>query len=182
MEFPIKIYKQPRLRNPYLIAGWADAGFVSTNAIHYLIDKLGAQEFAEIEPPEYSLLPHSSIKRGVLQGLEYPESSFYYWKNHSSTEDLIIWSSTPPAMKHYEFANLIVDVAEHFGVERIYTIGGIYANITHTEEPKVFAVINNSKLRRYLKNYGVELGLDYHGPTSTGQGYRLARPKIFVNT
>ena len=166
MELPIKIYKQPRLRNPYLIAGWADAGFVGINAVNYLIDKLGAQEFGEIEPSDYFLLPHSSIKGGVLQGIEYPESSFYYWKNDKSTEDLIIWGSTPPALKHYEFSSLIVDVAEHFGVERIYTVGGIYANIAHTEELKIFAVINNPRLKWYLKNYDVELGLDYHGPTS----------------
>ena len=51
MELPVRIYKRPRLRNPYLIVGWADAGHVGIDAIDYLIEQLGAEEFGEIEPP-----------------------------------------------------------------------------------------------------------------------------------
>ncbi len=166
MKSPVKIYKRPRLRNPYLIAGWTDAGLVGISAIAYLIDKLGAKEFGEIEPHDFCLLPHSLIKGGVLQEIEYPRASFYYWKDKKSIADLIIFESEPPALKHYEFVNRIVDVAQLFGVERIYTVGGVYADIAHTEEPKVFAVINNPKLKGYLKKHDVELGQDYHGPTS----------------
>ena len=36
----------------------------------------------------------------------------------------------------------------------------------YTEKPRVFAVINNPRLKKYVTDYGVELGLDYHGPTS----------------
>ncbi len=166
MESPLRIYKRPRLTNPYLIVGWADAGLVGLAAADYLIDKLGAQEFGEIEPHDFSSLPHSLIKGGVLQEIEYPGNIFYYWKNKRTTGDLIILGSKPPALKHYEFANLILDVAELFGVKRIYTVGGIYANVAHTEEPRVFAVTNSARLKKYLRHYDVELGIDYHGPTS----------------
>ena len=166
MRPPLRIYKRPRLRNPHLVIGWTDAGFVGINAVDYLTDKLGAEEFGEIEPHDFSLLPHILIKRGVLQEIEYAENSFYYWKNKKATGDLIIFGSKPPAINHYEFASLILDVAERFDVSRIYTVGGIYANIAHTEKPTVFAIANNLRLKRYLTQYEIESGVDYHGPTS----------------
>ena len=167
MQPPVRIYKRPRLRNPYLVVGWADIGLVGINAVDYLANKLKAEEFGKIEPYDFALLPHISIKGGVLQEIEYPRNSFYYWKNKETTGDLIILGSSPPALHHYAFANLILDVAELFGVRRIYTVGGIYANIAHTERPRVFAIVNNARLKDYVTHYDVELaGIDYHGPTS----------------
>lgn len=166
MEPPIRLYKRPRLKNPYLIVGWADAGLVGIEAIDYLIDKLDAEEFGEIEPHYFSFLPHSIIKGGVLQEIEYPRNTFYYWKNKKSTNDLIISGSRPPAINHYQFANLILDVAEYFKVNRIYTVGGIQAHIAHTEKPRVSAVVNNPGLKKYVMHYNISLGMNYHGPTS----------------
>lgn len=166
MELPVRIHKRPRLSNPSLVVGWTDIGLVGINAIDYLTNKLRAEEFGEIEPYDFSSLPHILIKGGVLQETEYPRNSFYYWKNKETTGDLIIFGSSPPALHHYEFINLILDVAELFDVRRIYTVGGIYANIAHTERPRVFAVINNPELKNYVMHYDVEWGIDYHGPTS----------------
>ena len=166
MELPIRIRKRPRLRNPYLIMGWADAGLVGIDGIDYLIDKLGAEVFGEIEPQYFSFLPHSTIEGGVLQEIKYPSNSFYYWKNKKSNNDLIILGSKPPAINHYELANLILDVAESFKVSRIYTVGGIQAHISHSEKPKVSAIVNNPALKNYAKHHGLRLGMNYHGPTS----------------
>ena len=166
MDPLIKIYQRPRLRNPYLIIGWADAGIVGSSTVEYLVDKLGAKELGEIEPHDSSLLPYILIKGGVVQEIEYPENSFYYWENDKSTSDLIIWSSKPPAVHHHQLASAILDVAELFGVSRIFTVGGLYANVVHTEKPRVFAIINNPKLKKYLNYYDLESGMDYHGPAS----------------
>jgi len=166
VESSVRIYERPRLRNPNLVIGWADAGFVGTTTVDYLIDKLEAEEFGEIEPRDFSLPPNSIIQGGVLEDIEYPESSFYYWKNKKSTNDLIIFGSKPPAIYEHEFANLILDVAELFRVNRIYTVGGIYSNTAHTEQPRIFAIINNPRLKKYLAHYDVELGSDYRGPAS----------------
>jgi len=166
MELPIRINKRPRLKNPYLIMGWADAGLVGIDAIDYLIDKLGADVFGEIEPQYFSFLPHSTIEGGVLKEIEYPSTSFYYWKNKKSNNDLIMLGSKPPAMNHYELANLILDVAESFKVSRIYSVGGIQAHIAHTEKPRVSAVVNNPGLKNSIIRQGLKLGMNYHGPTS----------------
>jgi len=176
MDPAIRIYKRPRLKNPSLVIGWADAGLVGIRAVDYLTEELGATEFAEIEPHDFALLPNSIVKNGVLQEIEYPANSFYYWKNQKAEEDLIMLGSRPPALHHYEFANLVLDVAELFKVKRIYTVGGIYANVAHSARPRVMAVINSSRLKNLVANYGVELSLNYHGPTSmNGLTIGLAR-------
>ncbi len=166
MESPLIIYKRPRLRTPSLVVGWMDAGLVGISATDYLTDQLGAEEFAEIEPPDFSLLPLSLIKGGVLQEIEYPASCFYYWKNKKSTSDLIILGSKPPDLHRYEFANLVLELAELFKVKRIYTVGGVRTDITDAENPRVFAVVNNYHLKRYITQQGLEMGADYHGPTT----------------
>ncbi len=166
MDSAIKIFKHPRLKSPSLIVGWEDAGFVGKRAIDYLIDELDTEEFGEIDPYDFSLLPNSVIKKGVLQGIEYPTTTFNYWKNKKSGEDLIIIGSSPPAIHHYKFTNLILDVAEMFNVRRIYAVGGLYASVAHTSSPGVFAIINHPGLKDYVTRQGIELGLSYRGPTS----------------
>ena len=49
----LNIYKRPKFSNPRLLlgfSGWMDGGDVSTGTVKCLVDKLGAQGFAEIEP------------------------------------------------------------------------------------------------------------------------------------
>jgi proteasome assembly chaperone (PAC2) family protein len=174
----VRIYNRPDLRNPYLIIGWADAGLIGTTAINYLTDKLGAEEFGEIDLHDFSLMPYIFIKDGVIQELEYPDSSLYYWKNKNLDRDLIIWGGKPPTINHYQLANAILDVAKLFSVSRIYTMGGLYANVTHTEKPRVFAIINKSILKRYLSLYDIESGTDYHGtPSMNGLVLGLAQQR-----
>lgn len=166
MKSPLKIYERPRLRNPYLVIGWSDAGKVGIGVTDYLINKLGAEEFGEIEPHKFSLVPNVLVKDGVLEEIEYPATSFHYWKNKNSTSDLIIFGSQSPQQNQYEFANLILDVAELFSVKRIYAVGGVPANIPPDENPNLFAVANSTRVKRYLKPYDVGVSMDYYGPTS----------------
>lgn len=166
MKSPLRIYERPRLRNPLMVVGWDDAGHVGTGVTDYLISKLGAEEFAEIEPHKFSLVPNTLVKGGILEEIEYPNTAFHYYKNKNSASDLIIFGSQSPPQNQHEFASLIVDLAELFSVKRIYCSGGIPANIPHDEEPGLFAVANSTRVKRYLKPFGVEMGLDYYGPSS----------------
>ncbi|MFC2034224.1 PAC2 family protein [Chloroflexota bacterium] len=166
MEPPIRIFKQPALRNPSLIIGWADAGLVGINTIDYLIEKLDAEELGGIDSHDFSLLPDVVIKKSVIKDIEYTNHTFYYWENNKDMEDLLLLGSRPPDMNHYKFANLILDVAELFHVKRIFTVGGLYTDVSHTEIPRISAVINDSDLKDYLKPYDVDLSMNYHGQSS----------------
>ncbi len=180
MKSPLKIFERPRLRSPLMVVGWDDAGRIGTGVAGYLISKLGAEEFAEIEPQQFSIVANTSVKDGVVEDIEYPETSFRFYKNKNSTSDLIIFDSPSPPQNQHEYASLILDLAETFNVKRIYAAGGIPANIPHDEEPALFAVANSSRVKRYIKPFGVEMGLDYYGPTNiNGLLTGLARQRGF---
>ncbi len=49
MKSPVRIHKRPRLKNPYLIVGWEDAGLVGINAIDYLTDNKELQELITMQ-------------------------------------------------------------------------------------------------------------------------------------
>ncbi|MDO8577829.1 MAG: PAC2 family protein [Dehalococcoidales bacterium] len=149
-----------------MVVGWDDAGRIGTGVAGYLISKLGAEEFAEIEPQKFSIVPYTLVKDGVVEEIDYPDTSFHYYKNKGSSSDLIIFDSPSPPQNQHEYADLVLDLAELFKVKRIYSAGGIPANIPHDEEPALFAVANSSRVKRYIKPFGVEMGLDYYGPTS----------------
>lgn len=149
-----------------MVVGWDDAGHVGTGVCDYLISKLGAEEFAEVEPQKFSMVPNTLVKGGVLEEIEYPNTTFHCYKNKDSGNDIIIFGSQSPSQNQHEFASLVVDLAEIFHVKRIYSAGGIPANIPHDEDPSLFAIANSTRGKKYLKPFGVEMGSDYYGPTS----------------
>jgi len=169
MKTPIKFYKKPKLLNPCLVVGWPDAGYVGATVVTYLKDKLGAEVFCEIEPYEFSMSPEIVVKRSVIEALRFPKNEFFSWRNETSPDDLIIFRGTHPVSKAYDFANLILDVAQEFDVRRIYPVGGLLSGISHTEKPKVLAVTNKTELRTYLTDFDVEASVNYQGhPTLNG--------------
>lgn len=161
----IRLERNPRLKNPYLIVGWPDAGYVGMKAVSFLQNRVGAIYLGDIEPYEFSAMPDSIIKNGLLQALEFPTSQFHYWKSKKAS-DIIFFLGRQPALRPYAFASLILDVAQKFAVRRIYTVGGFYASLLHTEKPRILAVVNDVSLKRYIRDYDVDIGPDYHGPTS----------------
>lgn len=153
----IKLYKKPKLRNPQMFAVWPGMGRVGPIAANYLRKKLGAEELGQIDPSGFFFHSEISVKDGLLELPGLPASRFYYWKNKYSLSDLLIFiADAQPQLKGYKLANLVLDVADQFGVKKIYT-SGASAIIPHPERPRVLAVPNNTKLLEYLKGYDVVL-------------------------
>ena len=63
----INFLKKPRLKNPNLIVAWPGMGEVAFKAARYLIEKLGAEEFANIDPQDFFYLTGSVVKEGLLE-------------------------------------------------------------------------------------------------------------------
>jgi proteasome assembly chaperone (PAC2) family protein len=72
---------------------------------------------------------------------------------------------TEPHHNWRRYAEAILGLAKETGVQRIYTIGGFLADISHQGEIPITASTNNRKLVAELKNAEVEL-TNYRGPTS----------------
>jgi uncharacterized protein (TIGR00162 family) len=158
----IKVYKEPKLTKPILVAAWPGIGNVALVATSYLRENLDAKEFAEIDPLSFFDLNGVSIADNLIQPPRFPQSIFYYWKRGRAGNDLIIFlSEAQPTSQSYEFANKILDVAQKFGVEQVYTLAA--AIVSHfNEKPRVWAAATDSELLNHLEKGGLVLKGDFY--------------------
>ena len=157
----IKLYKKPELKNPIMFCGWPGIGNIGITAIDSLRAVLRAQEFAEIEPWDFFDPRKVSIEEGLLKDLEFPSSKFYFKRIKERDLIFFIGQEQPSegAMRYaegtkaYQMANLVLDVAEKFGCQRVYTSGAAVTQVHHTAKPRVWAVPNNKNLIDEILEY-----------------------------
>ena len=173
----LNIYARPNFNNPRLLlgfSGWMDGGDVSTGTVKFLIDKLDAQKFAEIEPAGFYIYsfpgsmevtalfrPHTQIKDGIIKTYEIPANTFYY----SEQSNLILFLGKEPNLNWEEFAECIFSVCAEFGVKMIYFIGSVAGLVPHTREPRLFCSVSQAGLKEKFQHYGVKF-TNYEGPAS----------------
>ncbi len=163
--------EKPSLHKPYLVIGfegWPNAAEVSSFALQHLVDSFKAKQFASIPTEIFyqisSLRPMAVIKEGRLLELKLQGNHFYYVKNPLSN-DLILFYGVEPHLRWDIFADLVLDLAERFGVIQIFTVGGTYDYIPHTYPPMVSALFNHEELREKVIQAGLVL-TEYSGPIS----------------
>ena len=176
-EQSLIIYQRPKLVKPYLVMGfegWPDAGKVSSNAIAYLRDKLACRKLAEVKPDDFYLFqspgaevgrPVTEIEGGLVKALSRPTTTFWFYKTKGSAHDLVLMLGREPELRWGDYVSLILDLAQDFGVVRIYTIGGTYDVVPHTIEPLLGVVLSDSSLEAEMRGYGVQ-PINYKGPSS----------------
>lgn len=157
----VRLYKEPELENPVMVASWPGIGNIGIIAVDTFRAMVDAEEFAEIEPWDFFYPKRVVIKNGELKELEFPASKFYF--KRTGTKDLTFFvGEEQPAdggrayaegRKAYQMANLVLDVAQRFGCRRVYTSGAAVAPIHHTMKPKVWAVPNTKRLIPEIKKY-----------------------------
>jgi len=143
--------EKPSLRNPTLIAAWPGMGMLARMSADYLIKQLDAIQFAEIRSPSNDIY----FKDGMGKLSHYKHRFFHYDGKH---DDLIVCSGEiqPQSLSELkELANQVLDVAEEFGVKRVYTFAAIPN--PRDVKPRVFGVVNKPELREFLKKSGVQL-------------------------
>ena len=157
----IRLYREPELEKPILIAGWPGIGNVGIAAVDTLRDQLQAEEFGEIEPWDFFYPNKVTIKDGLLGDLEFPTNKFYYKRLEKKDLIFFIGEEQPSGRgmlyaegeKAHEMANLILDVAEKFGCKRVFTSGACVSLIHHKAKPRVISVVSSQKLKAEVKEY-----------------------------
>lgn len=157
----VRIYKDPELDRPVLIAGWPGIGSIGLLAVDTMRRLLGAEEFGEIEPWEFFYPRRALIRGGELTELEFPSNRFYFARTARYDLIFFIGEEQPPTgragyaegRKAYELAGLVMDVAEDFNCRRVYTSGAAVAPIHHTSRPRVWAVPNHPSLVGEVRGY-----------------------------
>ena len=149
-----KLRARPKLKSPNMLAAWPGVGNVSMLVATYLERKLDFKELGEVEASHFFDPIGVVVKDNVVEAPQFPQSTFYYWKNKGEGSDIILFiGEDQPAAKGYELANCVLDVGLRFQVKRIYTCAAALTRMHHTEQPKVWGVASNQKLTDKLKEY-----------------------------
>jgi proteasome assembly chaperone (PAC2) family protein len=157
----IRLYQEPQLENPILVASWPGIGNIGIIAVDTLRGLLEAEEFGEIEPRDFFYPKRVLIRKGILEHLEFPSSRFYFKKTQGRDVIFFIGEEQPSeggrmyaeGRKAYRMANLVLDLAEKFECGRIYTSGAAVALIHHTTKPRVWAVPSSENLMAEIRGY-----------------------------
>lgn len=145
----VRYVKEPKLVNPVLIEGLPGVGNVGKLAADHLIDETGAEKIAEIYskhfPPQV-LVEDSGVIRQV-------NNELYCLKN----PDILILGGDYQGLTsegQYELADVVLNIAEKFGVKKIFTLGG-YGLGRMIKRHRVLGAATNMHLVKEMKKYGV---------------------------
>jgi len=156
-----RLYKEPKLGKPDMVASWPGIGNIGLIAIDTLRGQIQAEELGEIEPWDFFYPSKVIIRGGVLEDLEFPASRFYYKRLGKRDLIFFIGEEQPTdggrmyaeGRKAYHMANLVLDVAQRFGCRRVYTSGAAVALTHHSLKPRVCAVTSGEDLIKEVKGY-----------------------------
>jgi proteasome assembly chaperone (PAC2) family protein len=167
----------PNLSGPRMLlgfSGWMDGGEVSTGTVKYLVDKLDARKFAEIEPESFYIYnfpgsmemtalfrPHTKITDGLIRTFEVPTNEFFYHEQ----SNLILFDGKEPNLQWSDFMDCVFSLCSQLDVRMIYFIGSVAGLVPHTREPRLLCSISDPTLKEAFQHYGVRF-TNYEGPAS----------------
>ena len=175
MQTEVRYYHQPKVNKPVMVCGLPGIGSVAWLAVNHLQKELKAELFAEVFSPMFSpkvwLTDDGVVK--LMKG------EFCFWKNKKSGTDLLLFSANEQPYSpegQYELAEVVLDLAEKFEVQRVITMGGM-ATDKFTEQPKVYVGGTDVELVKELEGYGA---VKLAGGAITGTNgliFGLAKPR-----
>jgi len=152
-DITIHTLQDLELDSPILIEGLPGVGHVGKLVADLLIDELDAERIADIYsihlPPQVVALEDSTVRM--------VRNELYAHRAKDGNDLLILAGDHQSATNegHYILCNAFLDIAQQFGVSRIYTLGG-YATYQLEDADSVVGVVNNVDLIEELSGYGVE--------------------------
>ena len=152
----INILEEVELENPIFIEALPGIGHVGKLAADHMIDELGATKFAEIFSPTFP--PQVLVRdEGVIENMF---NELYYIKDLGEDNlDLIILVGNTQALSpegQYLVCKDILEYVTGFGIDRIFTLGGM-ATGQPVENPKVFGAATNEANIELLREAGIEI-------------------------
>jgi len=169
LDNAVKIDYMPELKDPLFIAGfdgWGNALDISRGMVDYLIRKLEARHFAELDPDIFYRFdenrPLVDIENGMLKEIYPPGGHFYFAERARVGRDLILFKATEPNLRWFQFANVMLTVCRKAGVKTVISLGSMYDNVLHTDTI-ISGLASNSELIASLKEKKI-ITIDYKGP------------------
>jgi predicted ATP-grasp superfamily ATP-dependent carboligase len=132
-----------------------DIGDVSRGVADFLARAAGGHSFCQIEPADFFAVGGVTVESNIAT---FPQSRFF----HDDHSNLLLLRSDEPQSRRYEFLNAVLDLAEHYKVESVYTVDGTASMIPHTFDRRAFGVFNGAEVQQRLK-WHLPVGLRWHG-------------------
>ena len=165
------IHETPPLKTGHLITafkGWPDAGEGASSAIRYLLRKLPAKRFAELDPEEFydftQVRPETSITREGLRVVKWPTNELYYWAAEEPSQSLMFFLGIEPNLKWRTFSHAILDAAESCSVKTVIHIGALLDAVPHSRDVRITGAANKVDLKKTLEGNSIGSS-NYQGPT-----------------
>ena len=159
---------RPRLRHPVLIAafeGWNDAGESASMAARYLAAGWAARRFATIDPEEFYdftvTRPQVRFGAGGAREVTWPDGELSAASFPGDGRDVVFLHAAEPQLRWRTYAGCVVETARSLGVQLAVTLGGLGAEVSHTQPIHLTGTAADPEL-------GARLGLRrsrYQGPT-----------------
>ncbi len=169
MEY-VTFLENPELRRPIWIGafvGWADAQEGASRAVRYLVRRLPATKFAELEPEEFydfsSTRPVAYNNERGDRVLRWPSNEFYYWKNPETEQDFILFLGTEPNLKWRTYTSALLSVVDGYDLDLVVNLGSLLDAIPHTREPLLSGGANKDDVKSRLSGLRI-MGSNYQGP------------------
>ncbi|MEM3806968.1 MAG: PAC2 family protein [Nitrososphaerota archaeon] len=166
----LSLYKYPRLKDPAIIiglAGWPDAGGVSSLSLSYINEVTNSTRLGVIELSDYIDFtyhrPVVEIENGFVKSIIMPSFEVNY--AIGSNRDLILISGYEPKSGWDKFIDAIFELIDRFEATELVTIGGLLDKIPHTRPVRVSFLCGSER----MYNKAITLGLrpsNYSGPGS----------------
>ena len=170
------IHQKPEAKFDHLIvafAGWPDAGESATSTVKYMLRKLGASKFAEIDPEEFydftQERPRSYRTRDGRRRVRWPANEFYTWQAPrpvpaDSSRGALFFIGVEPNLKWRTFSETIANLALDLGVKTVVHLGALLDAVPHTRQVKLTGSSTQPILQEALQTSNVGTS-NYQGPT-----------------
>jgi proteasome assembly chaperone (PAC2) family protein len=156
------------LRAPAIVcsfSGWNDAGDAASSATAFLCQALGAERFAQLDTEEFydfqANRPHVQIDETQARVISWPSVEIFEARAPRAPRDLVIVQGVEPSMRWRSFSALIVDLAEALDVQLVVTLGGLLADVPHSQPVAMTGFASDPAL---LERLGLTAS-SYEGPT-----------------
>ena len=167
-DFEQPLEQTDALRDPVLIAafrGWNDAGDAASFAAEHLGRTWNARRIGTIDPEDFfdfqAVRPTVHLDDGLTRRITWPSNDFFIARGTEGPRDALVLVGTEPNLKWRTFSNIVVQIADHFGVELVITLGALLADVPHTRPVPVTGTAADDDL---VQRLGLRRSR-YEGPT-----------------
>lgn len=151
-DFEIK--KEIDLEEPVLIEGLPGIGYVGKLAADHLIEKLGAEKFAEMTSHHF---PHH-VTVNSDGTMELLKANFYH--KRINDKDLVILAGDVQATSsegHYDVTHRLLNIAEDLGVKKVFALGGYATGKHSSSKPKVIGASNDEETLEKYRDQAIDV-------------------------